>query len=91
MDSAFRIAVAASPNADRAAWRARFTAATRVGSSIARIALAQIRVNKLKSFLTLLGVMIEGWPSLPISLALIMELVVTPGLALWQARVARRR
>ncbi|MFY7958622.1 MAG: DUF4345 family protein, partial [Elsteraceae bacterium] len=38
----------------------------------------------------LFGVVTEGWPSLPMSLALIMELVVTPGLAVWQARVAGR-
>lgn len=38
----------------------------------------------------LFGVLMSGWPSLPMSLALIMELVVTPGLAFWQARVAKR-
>ena len=38
----------------------------------------------------LVGVYVEGWPSLPMSLALIMELIVTPGLAIWQSRVAAR-
>ncbi len=38
----------------------------------------------------LLGVVLMGWPTLPMSLALIMELIVTPGLAFWQSRVAAR-
>ncbi len=38
----------------------------------------------------LIGVYVEGWPSWPMSLALIMELIVTPGLAIWQSRVAAR-
>lgn len=33
---------------------------------------------------------LAGVPSLPHRLALAMELVVTPGVAFWQARVARR-
>jgi hypothetical protein len=30
----------------------------------------------------------QGWPGLPMAAALVMELVVTPLLCLWQARVA---
>ena len=38
----------------------------------------------------LLGAGLEGWPSVPMRFGLGMELVVTPLLCLWQARVARR-
>lgn len=38
----------------------------------------------------LLGVALAGWPSWPMRLALVMELIVTPALVLWQARIARR-
>lgn len=38
----------------------------------------------------LAGLALGPTPGLPMRLALVMELVVTPGLALWQARVARR-
>ena len=38
----------------------------------------------------LLGLLITGVPSLPMLLALAMELVVTPLICLWQMRVARR-
>jgi len=31
-----------------------------------------------------------GWPAAPMAAALAMELLVTPALAVWQARVARR-
>ncbi len=37
----------------------------------------------------LLGVLMSGRPSPVMMAALVMELVVTPGLALWQYRVAR--
>jgi hypothetical protein len=37
----------------------------------------------------LLGVALHGWPPLPHALALVMELVVTPALVLWQGRIAR--
>ena len=35
------------------------------------------------------AVVVMGWPPLPTTLALVMELAVTPLLALWQARIAR--
>ena len=38
----------------------------------------------------LLGVLLHGWPDTPMSLALGMELVVTPLLCWWQGRVAYR-
>jgi hypothetical protein len=38
----------------------------------------------------LYGVARGGWPSGPMCFGLVMELVVTPLLCLWQARVARR-
>ena len=39
----------------------------------------------------LAGVLAHGWPAPPMRAALAMELVVTPSLCLWQARIARRR
>jgi hypothetical protein len=38
----------------------------------------------------LLGVVLQGWPDTPMSLALGMELVVTPLLCWWQGQVAQR-
>jgi hypothetical protein len=38
----------------------------------------------------LLSLLLHGVPDAPMLAALVMELVVTPALALWQARVARR-
>jgi len=38
----------------------------------------------------LLGILEVGMPSLPMKLALVMELVVTPLLWLWQRRITRR-
>lgn len=38
----------------------------------------------------LLGVAITGWPGSSMVFGLAMELLVTPALALWQARLARR-
>ncbi len=38
----------------------------------------------------LYGVLIDGWPGLPMIGGLVMELVVTPLLCLWQALLARR-
>ncbi len=35
------------------------------------------------------GVLARGWPGVPMLFGLAMELGVTPGLCLWQARVAR--
>jgi len=37
----------------------------------------------------LLGLGVVGWPGTAMAAALVMELVVTPVLCLWQARVAR--
>ena len=37
----------------------------------------------------LLGLFLHGSPTFAVLFALVMELVVTPGLCLWQARVAR--
>lgn len=39
----------------------------------------------------LFGVFASGAPDLPMTLALIMELAVTPAICLWQARIARLR
>jgi hypothetical protein len=39
----------------------------------------------------LLSLLATGLPSSPMLAALAMELVVTPGLAIWQCRVARRQ
>ncbi|MGG5885658.1 DUF4345 domain-containing protein [Falsiroseomonas sp. HC035] len=36
----------------------------------------------------LLAVPLQGWPGGPMGVALVMELVVTPLLCLWQARIA---
>ena len=36
----------------------------------------------------LYGVLVDGWPALPMQLALVMELGVVPLLWLWQRRVA---
>jgi len=41
-------------------------------------------------FARLLSMVLVGMPSKPMLAALVMELVVTPAIALWQARVARR-
>jgi hypothetical protein len=38
----------------------------------------------------LLSFAVQGYPDWPMALALVMELVVTPSLMLWQGRVARR-
>lgn len=38
----------------------------------------------------LYGVLIDGWPGMPMIGGLVMELVVTPLLCLWQALLARR-
>ena len=38
----------------------------------------------------LVALAVRGYPDKPMAAALVMELVVTPALALWQARVARR-
>lgn len=38
----------------------------------------------------LYGVVVAGWPSGPMTFGLAMELIVTPLICLWQARVARR-
>ena len=38
----------------------------------------------------LYGVVADGWPDMPMRLALVMELVVTPALCLWQGRIAKR-
>ncbi len=38
----------------------------------------------------LLGLSLGEWPGWPMAATLVMELVVTPLLCLWQARVARR-
>jgi hypothetical protein len=37
----------------------------------------------------LLSLCVRGYPDKPMLFGLIMELLVTPGLALWQARIAR--
>lgn len=37
----------------------------------------------------LLGALAHGWPPAPMMFGLVMELVVTPALCLWQARLAR--
>jgi len=37
----------------------------------------------------LLAVPLQGWPGGPMSAALVMELVITPLLCLWQGRIAR--
>ena len=39
----------------------------------------------------LLSILLLGYPDRPMALALVMELVVTPSLAFWQARVAHRQ
>ena len=38
----------------------------------------------------LLGVVVRGYPGKPMLFGLLMELIVTPALAIWQARVAAR-
>jgi hypothetical protein len=38
----------------------------------------------------LLGVVVTGWPPWTMTLAFVMELIVTPALVLWQARIARQ-
>jgi hypothetical protein len=38
----------------------------------------------------LCAVVMRGYPGKPMAFALVMELVVTPTLALWQARIARQ-
>ena len=44
----------------------------------------------LGGLMRLIGILFVAWPGLPMSLALGMELVVTPLICLWQTRVARR-
>jgi hypothetical protein len=38
----------------------------------------------------LLSLLVRGVPDRPMLAALVMELAVTPALALWQSRIARR-
>jgi len=52
---------------------------------------------RVLTFLVLIGglarlcsISASGTPALPMNLALVMELIITPSLALWQARIARR-
>ena len=57
------------------------------GPGLFRVLAAIVVVGGLAR---LLGVLLAGSLSLPMQLALVMELVVTPLLAVWQARVAGR-
>lgn len=66
--------LSAIPTIERQGARVRLLAALVVVGGLARLAGAGLVVM----------------PDMPHRLALIMELGVTPGLALWQARVARR-
>jgi Domain of unknown function (DUF4345) len=52
---------------------------------LARILTALVFVGGLAR---LAGIAIGGWPSWPMMGGLIMELVVTPALCVWQARIA---
>jgi hypothetical protein len=65
-------------------------------STIPRIEHHSNRVRLLAGLVVLgglgrlFGAAVTGWPSGPMAAALCMELIVTPALALWQYRVARR-
>jgi hypothetical protein len=45
----------------------------------------------IRGLARLLSLLLLGYPDRPMALALVMELVVTPSLALWQARVADKQ
>jgi hypothetical protein len=65
-------------------------------STVPRIETHRVRFTLLTAIVVggglgrLIAVVAMGWPSPSMSAALAMELLVTPGLALWQARVAAR-
>jgi hypothetical protein len=65
-------------------------------TAIPRIETRTSRVRLLTAIVVagglgrLLSLVLRGYPDKPMLLGLAMELVVTPALAVWQARVARR-
>jgi hypothetical protein len=69
-----------------AAWWTTIPAIERHGARV-RLLAALVVCGGLARLLSLVVV---GMPSGPMLGALVMELVVTPAIALWQARVARR-
>jgi hypothetical protein len=65
-------------------------------TTIPRIEAQKARFSTLAAIVVigglarLLSLLLLGYPDRPMTVALVMELVVTPLLALWQGRVARR-
>jgi hypothetical protein len=66
-------------------------------TTIPRIEAHTARVRILATIVVVGGLarlfsfLVRGYPDKPMALALVMELVVTPALALWQSRVAQPR
>jgi hypothetical protein len=66
-------------------------------TTIPRIEAHTARVRVLAAIVVVGGLarlfsfLVRGYPDKPMALALVMELVVTPALALWQGRIARQK